>query len=265
MAHATVTHEGRRTADGLEEGGDGGPALCVHGPAAASAVWDHQYSLAVDRPIAALDLSGHGDSDDIDAEPGWETIAAYSSDVTAVANELEANLLVGHSMGAVVAVHAVANRGLSIDGLVIMGAGVRVPVAHDILAMAREDHEELLEFLLQPGRLLFEPDPSTAERCEQALRGCEPSVMERDFRTCQLIDLRGDLPDIETPTLVLAGEHDRMMPPEQGARVADTLPRALFTIIADAAHLPMLEQPTATNEKLRAFFADPTATVAASP
>ena len=265
MVRASANHEGRQTVYEVTVGtGQRAPALCIHGPAATRAVWRKQAALAEERPIAALDLSGHGDSNNIEAESGWETLSAYSSDVATVVQELDANLLVGHSLGAMVAVHALANRSIAIDGLVIIGAGVRVPVSRDILTLAREDREALREFLLEPGRLLFDPQQPTVETVEEAIDGCQPGVVRRDFFTCQRANISDELSGIDIPTLVLAGEFDRLTPPEQCAKAAATLPRGLFRTIGDAAHLPMLEQPTAMHEILREFFEDPAATIPAS-
>ena len=59
--------------------------------------------LAVDRfPVAALDLSGHGESDDVDAEPGYTALSAYVDDVLAVAEAVDADVLVGNSLGGAV-------------------------------------------------------------------------------------------------------------------------------------------------------------------
>ena len=87
-----VTHHGRRTAyrrsdrtdDVTGEGGGGGGSrgtrdegqspgavLCIHGSGGSAGVWKSQSRLADRRPVVTLDLSGHGESDDVDADPGY--------------------------------------------------------------------------------------------------------------------------------------------------------------------------------------------------
>jgi proline iminopeptidase len=46
----------------------------------------------------------------------------------------------------------------------------------------------------------------------------------------------GRLGEIQTPTLVLAGRHDFIFPPEHQALIADRLPNARLEIIERAGH-----------------------------
>ena len=80
-----VTHHGRTTAYRVaDREAEGSPLLCVHGSGGTHEVWKSQLGrLASRRPVVALDLSGHGDSEDFDADPGWETVSAYADDVLA--------------------------------------------------------------------------------------------------------------------------------------------------------------------------------------
>jgi len=63
-------------------------------------------------------------------------------------------------------------------------------------------------------------------------------------------DVRGELGAIETPTLVIAGEHDPSTPPEQGELIASRIPGARFAVIAQAAHLANVERPDEFNQLL---------------
>ena len=98
------------TADGVEihyeVAGDGPPVVLVHGITDSSADWTPLAGrLAEDHTVVTLDLRGHGQSGDAaDYSP-----LAMTQDVAAVvaAAEVEAPLLVGHSLGgAVVAAYA---------------------------------------------------------------------------------------------------------------------------------------------------------------
>ncbi len=51
------------------------------------------------------------------------------------------------------------------------------------------------------------------------------------------------LPAIATPTLVVWGEADRIIPPEHGDAYARAIPGAQLQLIPDAGHLPQLETP----------------------
>jgi pimeloyl-ACP methyl ester carboxylesterase len=62
------------------------------------------------------------------------------------------------------------------------------------------------------------------------------------------------LPEIAIPTLVLAGEHDELTPPEDARRMSESIPGAQFVSIAGAGHASPIERPRAVAAALAAFF-----------
>jgi len=52
------------------------------------------------------------------------------------------------------------------------------------------------------------------------------------------------------PTLVIAGERDRLLPPKHARRIAAAVPHARLLELRGAGHCPMLEQPEAVNAAL---------------
>ena len=265
MTSTTVIHEGRETGYHLETGGgEGGTILCVHGPGATRRVWDRQRTLSDVRPIAFLDLSGRESSTDINAAVGWETLSAYTSDVAAVARSIDASVLVGHSLGALVSIHAITSRNVPVTGLVAIGAGIRLPIAEHMLSMTASDRDAFLDYLLEPGRLVCDPKPAVANRVKADVRACPSHVIERDYHTCQRVDAQADVRELDPPILVMCGEHDKMTPPEACANLAREAPQGRFTSVKQAAHVPMMERPVAVNDILRAFLADPQAYVTAT-
>ena len=55
--------------------------------------------------------------------------------------------------------------------------------------------------------------------------------------------LRGRLAAVETPTLVLWGDSDRIVTPEYGRAWADAIPKARFDVLKDTGHMPQVETP----------------------
>ncbi|PSP55551.1 alpha/beta hydrolase [Halobacteriales archaeon QS_1_67_19] len=253
-----VTHHGRTTAYRVvDRSGGGRPLLCVHGSGGTHEVWKSQLGrLAGDRPIAALDLSGHGESEDATAAPGWETLSAYADDVLAVADATDAAGLAGHSLGGAVALRIAIERERALDGLVLAGTGARLPVLEDLLRWLDEDFERAVEFLHGGDRLFHNADSRYAELSIETMREVGQRVTRRDFRTCHEFDARDDLDAIEVPTLAVVGEQDRLTPPAYHRRLADEIPNARYSEIPDAAHLAMLEAPEAFNDAVREFLAE---------
>jgi pimeloyl-ACP methyl ester carboxylesterase len=62
------------------------------------------------------------------------------------------------------------------------------------------------------------------------------------------------LADIRRPTLVLCGEDDGMVPPENSRQIVGRIPGAQLVLIPQCGHLPMLEQPEAVRDAVFAFL-----------
>ncbi|AFK20393.1 alpha/beta hydrolase [Haloferax mediterranei ATCC 33500] len=255
MDAATVDHHGRTIAYRHRDAGGTGPTvLCIHGSGGSHAVWRGQFRIASDYPVAALDLSGHGDSDDVDAAPGYETLSAYVDDVVAVAEATGASVLVGNSLGGAVAMTLALERDLDLDALVLTGTGAKLSVLDDLLTWLDNDFDRAISFLHSGDKLLHTDDERFREGSKEAMYDAGQVVTRRDFRSCHTFDVRDDLDQITVPTLALVGEHDRLTPPSYHEYLAAELPDCEFGTVEDAAHLAMLEQPTAFNDAVTSFL-----------
>ena len=104
----------------------GGPGIVlVHGGAAHSGWWDHIAPLMTEgRRVAALDLSGHGDS----GRRGTYSLDTWSREVLAVAASAGISgppTVIGHSMGGFVTLRLGSLYGARIAGAVVIDSPVR--------------------------------------------------------------------------------------------------------------------------------------------
>ncbi|MFP9193076.1 alpha/beta fold hydrolase [Natronosalvus vescus] len=253
----TVTHHGRETAYDLADRGATGEPICfVHGSGGSSNVWKSQHRIADRYPVVAVDLSGHGESDDVDANPGYTTLSAYADDVIAVLEDTDARVLVGNSLGGAITMHILIERAdeANLDAAVLTGTGARLGVLEDLRWWLENDFERALEFLHEPNRFFHDPDPRLRSKSLETMRECGQDVIQRDFLTCHQFDVRDRLDAIDVPVLAVYGEHDQLMPPRFHEFLADEIPNGELAEIPDAAHLAMLEQPSAFNEALVSFL-----------
>lgn len=251
----TVAHHDRETAYRTRGAEADGPGLvCVHGSGGTAEVWTGQSRLADRTPVRALDLSGHGDSDDVNAEPGPEALEAYADDVVAVAQATDSSVLVGNSLGGAVAMWVALERDLALDGLVLTGTGAKLAVLDDLLVWLRTDFDRAVEFLHQPDRLFHDADEDALGRSRAAMRDAGRPVVERDFRTCHQFDVRDRLGEIDVPALAVVGEHDGLTPPRYHEYLAGEIPECDLAVVDDAAHLAMIEQPAAFNDAVATFL-----------
>ena len=199
-----VTHDGRNTAYRQFDRGGDGPTVCfVHGSGGSKDVWKAQARLSDRSPVVALDLSGHGDSDDIDTPAGPETLEAYADDVTAVATATGATVLCGNSLGGAVALWVALTRDRPLDGLVLAGTGAKLAVADALREALAGDFDRAIEMLNQPDRLFHDAPSEYSTLSRAGMRDCGRAVTDRDFETCHGFDVRDRLDEIAVPSLAV--------------------------------------------------------------
>ena len=250
-----VSHHGRVTAyRHTDRSPSSSGVVFVHGSGATQELWSGQRELTSRYPVVTLDLSGHGESTDIDATAGYATLSAYVDDVLAVLDATGSSVLVGNSLGGAVVMTALLEREPPVEAAVLTGTGGRLGVLDDLLEWLQTDFERAVDFLHGPDRLFHDPDPTVRDRSIATMRACGREVTYRDFLTCHRFDVRDRLGEITVPTLVVYGEHDQLTPPWFHEYLADELANATLAEIEDAAHLAMVERRQVFNEALATFL-----------
>jgi proline iminopeptidase len=109
-------------------------------------------------------------------------------------------------------------------------------------------------FLLEMAHEVFSTGPRPKMRPEATIFGYSQLLM--GWTVMDRLD------EIQVPTLVLAGRHDFLFPPEHQAILADRLPNAELVLIERAGHNPQTERTAEVIQAVRDFVA--TANVAES-
>jgi pimeloyl-[acyl-carrier protein] methyl ester esterase len=68
-------------------------------------------------------------------------------------------------------------------------------------------------------------------------------------------DLRNALPRVALPSLVIAGEYDRLTPSGAGRELAAQLPMARFCCVGRSGHAPFLSHPDEVLAEVLGFVA----------
>ena len=79
-------------------------------------------------------------------------------------------------------------------------------------------------------------------------------VARAAVRSLNDADTRGSLSQINVPTLVIAGEEDRVTPPQESEILAKGISDSTLSLIPGAGHFSMLDNPVAFNRILRRFL-----------
>ncbi len=229
--------------------------------------------LARDHRVILVDLKGHGSAPaprDGRYSPADQADLVYRH---LVHEDLSDVTLVGHSMGGAVALLVAlrcldqGNARLSRMALVA-GAAFPQPLP-PFIRMARGPLGRMVARLLPKRRLVrwilraIVHDPEGVSE-SQVLGYSEPLRRRANqiailHTAVQLMPedpeaVTSRFPEICVPTLLLWGDHDRVVPLWIGERLAEVLPHATLRMLDDCGHLPPEEKPTESLEAFREFL-----------
>jgi pimeloyl-ACP methyl ester carboxylesterase len=235
--------------------------LLVHGAGMDHTTWVLQARFLAHHGyrVLAVDLPGHGRSDG-PPPASIEKAAEWLLQLVAAAGATTASVI-GHSMGAAIALTAAALGGDTVGRLALLGAARRFPVHPDLLAAAKAGADlapRLMAFWglgshaqlgghVAPGLWLKE---ATQRLIEQGLH----RSLASDLAACAAWRAEPWAGKIRSPTLVLSASEDRMTPAREGRALAEMIPGARLEILAGAGHMMMLEQPDQTLDRLALFL-----------
>lgn len=106
--------------------GDGRNILCIHGLTANSRCWDIlAETLTPKYRLLAMDLRGRGLSE---KPPSGYSIAQHAKDVLSILDDLRLDkiTIMGHSLGAIIAMYFAAEHPERVDRLILIDAGGKV-------------------------------------------------------------------------------------------------------------------------------------------
>lgn len=240
---------------GGKETPEGPSVVFIHGAGMDHTVWRFQTRWLANRGwrVLAPDLPGHGRS----AGPIRRSIPQWAEWLTRFVEERDAApaVLVGHSMGALIALEAAADRPPLVDRLVLVGFTSRMAVHPQLMDAAHRDAlvaAELIAGWSMPRAAAGgHPEPGTWERggIARLLQRAQPGVLAIDLEVCASYDAGARLGDIEVPVTLISGNDDRMTPTRGAREAARELLNARFVALG-AGHEPMIHHPRAFNELL---------------
>jgi len=227
--------------------------VCLHGWCQSSAYWAPTLERLTAAGVhgLALDLPGFGASACL---PGPYTMEGLADAVARLLDErgLGQVVLVGSSMGGVVAQHFVLRHPGRVRRLLLVATGAATADPASALAKADALADAVWdETLIAPAvRAFFHHPPPAAELdryCQIALMASPAAAVEAArsnarSRTLERLDA------IEVPTLIVQGRHDRVRTPEHGKLMQERIKGARFEIVERAGHTPQVEDPTGFHE-----------------
>lgn len=235
------------------EGGEGQPVVLVHGWLESSTCWLRVLERLMPRyRCYALDLVGFGQSVPGPVGNGFDV----KSNARILQNFLETRLdrpahLVGHSMGGMVALSVAAARPDLALSLTLASTPIDGPNAvRKLLQIVGLPGIRESTFKILRARSMtrfvsgyFVNKGEVPESMLDEAMAVSPEAMFGSVSSILSTNLEPLLEKVKVPSLVVFGDHDRIVDVGQGALAADRLRDVEFKLMRGLGHCPQVEDP----------------------
>jgi pimeloyl-ACP methyl ester carboxylesterase len=242
--------------------GQGQPVLLIMGLGWASNMWHRTRPVLSTRfRTIAFDNRGAGRSD---TPPSPYSIALLASDAAAVldASGVERAHVIGASMGGMIAQEFALQYPNRVRSLILActaPGGPRAvqadPEAIQLLFRAGLSPEErakaAVPFIYDSGTPRERIDHDLAVLSELYPH---PEGYMAQLQAIMAWEADSRLPNITTPTLVIHGENDLLVPSANGRLIAERIPGAKLVMLPHASHIFMTDQPAAAHQAFLQFL-----------
>src|ERR1700741_5358755 len=234
-----------------DEEGSGAPLLLIMGLGWTAHAWHRSRPLLSEKyRTIVLDNRGVGRSE---APAGPYSLAQMASDAAAVLNAARVNTahVFGVSMGGMIAQEFALQYPQKVRSLVLgctaAGGPEAVRAEQEVLQGLLTRGQDPAAFAKDIRPFMYDAGTS-AERIEEvtALRRKWYPSGEAYFAQLQAIlawEAYSRLAQISAPTLVIHGENDKLVPPQNAKLISARIPRAKLVGIAGASHIFSRDQP----------------------
>ncbi|TCO56951.1 3-oxoadipate enol-lactonase [Actinocrispum wychmicini] len=243
------------------EGPHDAPVVLLSGSIGSSTdMWlPQREALADEYRVISCDHRGHGKSP---VPPGPYSVAEMATDVLALLDRLDVEKahFCGLSLGGAIGMWLGRYHPHRIDQLVLACTSANFGPKEmwaDRIDLARKEGMEWIAGLSMPRWLtqgFIDQEPQTAERVRTMLAS---TPLDGYTGACEAIgdwDFADKLPDLPTPTLVIAGSEDPSTPPEHAREIAALVPRSRMVVLDGAAHLANVQRAPEFTDLLRAHL-----------
>lgn len=256
------------------------PLVMLHGWALNLRVFDElveELEAPASQPrfdISRFDLPGHGRAPEPSDLYGDHEDGAW--DISKVADFIlkempERCILLGWSLGAKISMEIAARAPERIQGLILISATAKFahsddwphgtnPTALDALGRhLRDDYRRTVNDFLSlqvRGSVQSEETLNNLRNALLTQGECRPATLLRSLRLLHHIDQRPRLPLIQAPTLVIAGQYDRVVHPGATQATAALIPNARYQELPRCGHAPFISHVHEVVELLQEFAAE---------
>ncbi|MFZ9594897.1 MAG: alpha/beta fold hydrolase [Bdellovibrionia bacterium] len=261
--------------------GSGKPLVFCYGLICSSLHWTYQIEhFQKNYQAIWYDYRGHQNSE-VPQNLKSLSLENIARDLGSVLDELNVSdaVVLGHSMGVNVALEFYRQQPHRVAGLILANGTARRPLetlfrhnslqaAFTVLRKFYDHSPELLRLLWRStkgnplARSLvalggFNPHLTPKEDIElyvDQVADTDPAILLHLIENYDTVDANAWLHTIHVPTLILAGEHDRVIPVEQQQLMQQLIPNSKLEVIHHGSHCPQMDLPELVNLRIEKFL-----------
>jgi pimeloyl-ACP methyl ester carboxylesterase len=241
----------------------------LHGGQHDHSVWILQSRFLAHHGFAvlALDLPGHGRS----AGPALRSVEAIAERIAGALAGVGSPrfLLVGHSLGALIALEFAGRLGQRAAGVALLGSAFPMRVSDALLTATRNDPATAMQMINvwshSPSIVPFAARPSNPgpgfnivwqnlRLMERIARINGPDVLPADFAACNAYAAGVEAAQaLHCPVLFISGSTDLMTPSRAAKSLIDACADKTVVVLPATGHAMMAENPDGVRAALHLF------------
>jgi len=226
----------------------------IHGEGGSAPLWSKQLAhfARAASPIA-LDLPAHGRSCGLDA---LDSVEAAGALLASFLRALDAppSVLVGHGLGAHVALEVTARRPELVRGVVAIATGRRAEVSDAEVEKLKKVVAGRIGQQFDTPFFGASPDMAVIRQFWGEMVKTDPRSRLTDLLAYRRSDLAARLGELARPVLAMVGEADRLCSRSAAEELAAAVRGGELATIPGAGHVPFLENPDEVNARIEAFL-----------
>jgi pimeloyl-ACP methyl ester carboxylesterase len=238
--------------------------IFIHGAAMDHTVWIQQsrYFSHHGFSVISLDLPGHGRSE---GTP-FNEIQKLSEWINKVINKLNLYkpIIIGHSLGALIALDLAAELKDKISGLVLLGVSSPMPVHDKLMASALENDDSAFDMINTWGHSVNSklgknqiPGLWLMGASIRLMKNSSAGILYSDLTAvknyCNATSMASK---IVCPVLVLIGKEDKMTSPKSSLKLCKEIRLSQSKIIEGSGHMLMTEKPDTIRKEISLFLSN---------